>query len=89
MLFLNSFYFVTDGSFTDDGGLLSPTEGVNTTAQMTCFRGAKCAQKKWLQGKVIMNYYSRTIKLRILTRSQKSRKVENLRVGNRAQRKRQ
>ena len=37
----NSIHFVTDGSFTDDGGLLQPTGGVKTTRQMTRFREAK------------------------------------------------
>ena len=48
--FLEFIYFVTDGSFTADGGLLQPTEGVNTTPQMMCFRGAKVCTN-WLQGK--------------------------------------
>ena len=41
MAFKNSIYFVTDGSFTADGGLLQPTVGVKTTPQMTRFRDAK------------------------------------------------
>ena len=31
-------YFVADGSFTADGGLLQPTGGVKTTSQKTRFR---------------------------------------------------
>ena len=41
LTFTNSNYFVTVGSFTADGGLLSPTECVKTTPQMTRFRDAK------------------------------------------------
>ena len=48
----------------DDGGYMIPIhskigQGVNTTPQMTCFRGAKVCTK-WLQGKVMMNCYSMT-----------------------------
>ena len=43
MAFTNSFYFVTDRSFTDDGGLLQPT-GVKTTPQKTRFRDEKYAR---------------------------------------------
>ena len=57
--FLEFIYFVTDGSFTADGGLLQPTGGVNTTPQMTCFRAAK-VRTKWLQGKATINSYSMT-----------------------------
>ena len=57
--FLEFNYFVTDGSFTADGGLLQPTGGVSTTPQMTCFRGAKVC-RKWLQGKVTIKLYSLT-----------------------------
>ena len=49
--FMNSIYFVTDGSFTADGGLLYPTGCVNTTPQMTRFRGAKVCSK-WLQERI-------------------------------------
>ena len=38
--FLEFLYFVTDGSFTADGGLLLPTGGLSITPQMTCFRSA-------------------------------------------------
>ena len=41
MAFKNSIHFVTDGSFTADGGLLQPTGGVKTTPQMTRFRDVK------------------------------------------------
>ena len=51
MIFLNSFTFVTYGSFTADGGLLLPTVCVNTTPQMPREYGAKHV-KKWLQVKV-------------------------------------
>ena len=43
-----SICFVTDGSFTVDGGLLWPTGGVNTTPQMTRFRDVKVCNT-WLQ----------------------------------------
>ena len=53
MIFLNSFTLLqmdrlqlTRSTVTDGG--------VNTTPQMTCFRGAKVCTK-WLQGKVMMN----------------------------------
>ena len=42
--FLEFKYFVTNGSFTADGGLLYPTGCVNTTPQITRFRGAKSVQ---------------------------------------------
>ena len=49
---------------------------VNTTPQMTCFRGAKvCA--KWLQGKSDDELIQLDNKMRIWTRSGKFRKVEN------------
>ena len=38
MAFKNSIYFVTDGSFTADVGLLQPTGSVKTTPQKTRFR---------------------------------------------------
>ena len=38
MAFKNSICFVTDRSFTVDGGLLQPTGGVKTTPQMTRFQ---------------------------------------------------
>ena len=41
MAFTNSFYFVTDRSFTADGGLLYPTGCVKTTPQKTSFRDVK------------------------------------------------
>ena len=44
MAFTNSFYFVADGSFTADGGLVKPTGGVKTTPQKTRFRDVKCAR---------------------------------------------
>ena len=43
MTFNNSIQFVTDRSFTADGGLLSPTGGVWTTHQMTRFRDVQQA----------------------------------------------
>ena len=42
MSFTNSFYFVTDRSFTADGGLL--TGGVKPTPQKTRFRYVKYAR---------------------------------------------
>ena len=45
--FLEFIYFVTDSSFTADGGLLKPTGGVNTTPQMTYFLGAKRVQNNY------------------------------------------
>ena len=46
--FLEFIYFVTDGSFTADGGLLlPPTVGVNTTPQITYFLGAKRRQNNY------------------------------------------
>ena len=48
------FNFVAVGSFAADGGPLQPTVCVNSTPQMTCFRGAKVCTK-WIQGKVMMN----------------------------------
>ena len=44
MNFTSSFYFVTDWSFTADGGLLQPTGGVKTTPQKTRFRDVKYAR---------------------------------------------
>ena len=44
MAFMNSFHFVTDRSFTADGGLLQPTGGVKTTPQKTRCRDVKCAR---------------------------------------------
>ena len=38
------FYFVADGSFTADDGLLKPTGGVKTTLQRTLFRDVKYAR---------------------------------------------
>ena len=58
--FLNSIYFVPDGSFTADGGLLLPTGSVNTTPQMT---------RKWLQERIddhnIQSDYKCTIGLKV------------------------
>ena len=48
---MNSISFVKGGSFTADGGLLQPTEGVKTTPQMTRFRNAKVCNN-WLQIRV-------------------------------------
>ena len=49
--FMNSIHFVTDWSFTADGGLLYPTVCVNTTPQMTRFRDAKVCNN-WLQVRI-------------------------------------
>ena len=37
-VFFNVLYFVAIGSFTADGGLVQPTESVQTTPQKTRFR---------------------------------------------------
>ena len=44
MAFMNSFYFVTDRSFTADVGLLYPTGCVKTTPQKTRCRDLKSAR---------------------------------------------
>ena len=49
--FLEFTYFVTDRSFRADGGLLHPTECVNTTPQMTRFRDARVCNN-WLQVRI-------------------------------------
>ena len=89
--FLEFIQFVTDGSFTADGGLLQPTEGVNTTPQMTCFRGVKSVHKM-ATGKSEDELIQHDNKLRIWTRSGKFRKwkIQNyLWLGDKAQRERQ
>ena len=63
-------------------------KGVNTTPQMTRFRGAKRVHKM-ATGKSDDELRQHDNKLRMGTRSGKFRKVENLWLGDKAQRERQ
>ena len=50
-------YFVATGSFTADGGLLQPTEGVKTTPQKTRFRSVNSTRNS-RTGQNSVNGYS-------------------------------
>ena len=66
MALKNSIHFVTDGSFTADGGLLQPTGGVKTTPQMTRFRDVKVCNNlvtDEIDDHRIQSYYKCTIGL--------------------------
>ena len=65
----------------------SVIRSVNTTPQMTCFRGAKRVHKM-ATGKIDDELLQHD-KMRIWTRSEKFRKVEKLWLGDTSQRERQ
>ena len=54
MIFLNSFTLLQMDRLQLTAVYCNRRGCVNTTPQMTCFRGAKVCTK-WLQGKVMMN----------------------------------
>ena len=54
MFFLNLFTLLRMDRLQLTAVYCNRRGGVNTTPQMTCFRGAKVCTK-WLQGKVMMN----------------------------------
>ena len=85
LLFGPPSYSVASGA--DAGNLvrLGRPVHVNTTPQTTCFRGAKCVHKM-ATGKSDVELLQHDNKMRIWTRSGK---VENLWLGDKAQRERQ
>ena len=69
MAFTSLFFFVADGSFTADGGLLQPTGGVKTTPQKTRFRSVN--NYKELQGihMQVKSEYVGTLTTELMTQS--------------------
>ena len=62
-LFFIILYFVTVGSFTTDGGLLQPTEGVKTTPQKTRFRNVNLYKEFAYKSKIELMVTATTIEL--------------------------
>ena len=62
---MNSIYFVTHEFFTADGVHCNRRECVNTTPQMTRFRGAKSVQVNGKRKEVTITTYSLTTSTKV------------------------